>query len=138
MLPFATYNIPESAKDRTAWDGKWLWILTGDKLSEEDKDLLQKICSALKASFPDEVLLIESTAKDENFFNPAHDNQLKLILSFGVAPARIGLRIDIQSQGIRFLESFTFILTSSLKDLSRNPGLKKQLWASMQSFLEVK
>lgn len=138
MLPFATYNIPESTKNRTAGEGKWLWILTATTLSEEDKDLLQKICTALKASYPDEVLLIEAPVKEENFFAHAHDNQLKLILSFGVQPAGIGLWIDIQSQGIRFLESFTFILTSSLKDLSRNPGLKKQLWASMQSFLEKK
>ena len=127
-----------STKERTAGEGKWLWIVTGNELSEEDKDLLQKICSALKASYPDEILLIDAGAREENFFPSTSGNEPKLILSFGVAPARIGLWIDIQSQGIRFLESFTFILTSSLKDLSRNPGLKKQLWASMQSFLEKK
>ena len=137
MLPFATYNIPETTVEKTGEDGKWLWILTGDKLSEEDNDLLQKICTALKASYPEEILLIEASINEENSFSSPYAHQLKLILSFGVEPARVGLWIDIQTQGIRFLESFTFILTSSLKDLSRNPGLKKQLWASMQSFLEA-
>ena len=138
MLPFATYNIPETTIDKTAEDGKWLWILTGDKLSDDDNDLLQKICTALKASYPEEILLIDASTKEEYFFPSPYDHQLKLILSFGVQPARVGLWIDIQTQGIRFLESFTFIMTSSLKDLSRNPGLKKQLWASMQSFLEAR
>jgi|SRR5688500_13066966 len=138
MLPFATYKIPESTKHKTPDTGKWLSIVTKGMLSVEDEDLLRKICAALKADFETNVLLISIPENDDTAPLQIQHTSTKLILSFGVHPSSLGIWIDIPSTGIRFMESFTFILTAPLHELSKSPNAKKQLWSFMQSFLELK
>ena len=138
MRPCATYKIPESTKHKTPDTGKWLSIVTKGMLSVEDEDLLRKICAALKADFETNVLLISMPENDDPVPPPIHHTTTKLILSFGVHPSSLGIWIDIQSAGIRFMESFAFILTGPLHELSKSPNAKKQLWSFMQSFMELK
>jgi len=138
MLPFATYKIPESTKHKTPDTGKWLSIVTKGMLSVEDEDLLRKICAALKADFETNVLLISIPENDDPAPVQIHHTSTKLILSFGEPPSSLGIWIDIPSTGIRFMESFTIILTAPLHELSKSPNAKKQLWSFMQSFLELK
>ncbi|HJW27827.1 MAG TPA: hypothetical protein VJ508_01120, partial [Saprospiraceae bacterium] len=61
----------------------------------------------------------------------------KLLMSFGVPPAEFGLWIDLTSPGIRFLESFTFIMSAPLVELEKNAAAKKELWKYMQHYLEA-
>lgn len=138
MLPFATYNIPEFTKLKTPDSLKWLVIVTREKILGENEELLRKICSALKADFERDVSFFEPTDNEQSSDQLNHNDQVKLIMSFGVSPSTLGLWIDLNSSGIRFLESFTFILTIGIDELSKSPNTKKQLWGFMQSFLELK
>jgi len=138
MLPFTTYNIPETIKYKTPDLPKWLLIVTRDKILGENEELLRKICSALKADFESDVALIQSMNNDQSFEQFVHNDHVKLILSFGVSPAALGIWIDLNLPGIRFLETFAFILTADIVELSKSPNAKKQLWGFMQSFLELK
>ncbi|HUR31574.1 MAG TPA: hypothetical protein VMZ69_09075 [Saprospiraceae bacterium] len=138
MLPITTYNIPEPATGKIQADTQWICIILEKPLTAPDEELLRKICSALKADFINDVLLI-NLAENESFsvidFNQTN---IKLMLSFGVLPSRLGIWIDIPSPDIRFLESYTFILTKPLAELANNPATKKQLWSGMQLFMENK
>jgi hypothetical protein len=138
MLPFTTYNIPESPEKKTPASAKWLWVFVGAPLSIPEEELLNKICTALKADFSEDVSMIsmEDLYNSTLTFPPGIDP--KLIISFGVPPSALGLWIDLQVPGIRFLESFVFVLAPSLDELLRSPLAKKQLWNSMQLFLDEK
>lgn len=138
MLPFATYNIPEATKHKTPELTKWLLITARDKISGENEELLRKICLALKADFDKDVSFYQVTENDQPSDLLNHEHQIKLIMSFGVLPSTFGLWIDLNAPGIRFLESFVFILTTSIDELSKSPNAKKQLWGFMQSYLELK
>lgn len=132
MTPVTIYNIPETEKGAFYKNGKWLLIALDRPPSPESKELLEKICSALKADHDqDTVTLIHS---DENFYSISQDT--RLVLSFGVDPSQMGIHIDLERTGIRFLESFAFILTGTLEDLSGSASLKKELWSCMKDFLE--
>ena len=137
MLPFATYNIPESTKHKTPDLPKWLMVTAREKISDENEELLRKICLALKADFDSDVSIYQVTNNEQPSVLPSHQ-QTRLIVSFGVPPSSLGLWIDLNSPGIRFLESFVFILTTGIDELSMSPQAKKQLWGFMQSFLEMK
>jgi hypothetical protein len=137
MLPFATYNIPESTKHKTPDLSKWLLIVSLEKISNENEELLRKICSALKADFDKEVsfYLFTENEQPSEIILQSHQS---LIMSFGVPPSSLGLWIDLNAPGIRYMESFAFILTTRIDELSKSPTAKKQLWGFMQSFLELK
>lgn len=134
MLPFTTYNIPESTKRKTPFESKWLWVIRGQAFSATDEELLLKICSALKSDFSSDVLVQEVKADEKISLATFSNSNKELVISFGIPPAQLGIWIDIHQPGIRFLESYTFILTLSLEELSSSPVAKKQLWQAMQQF----
>ena len=134
MLPFTTYSIPESGKSSTAKNEKWLCMLVDQPLSDPDKDLLNKISSALKADFDTEVYCFHHEASDKNSLPDADLAAMKLIISFGVSPSVAGIWIDLPSPGIRILESCTVIRTVTLKVLSGSAPAKKELWSAMQEY----
>ncbi len=138
MTPFTTYIIPETPNKETAKVAKWLWIVTDQPLLPSHEELLQKICEALKANFSHDVKVIVCT-KDENIILSDLDTEsTSLIISFGIQPSSLGIWIDLNHPGLCFLESFCFMLTISLAELINQPVAKKQLWASMQSYLHSK
>jgi len=51
-------------------------------------------------------------------------------------PSELCLWIDLHRPGMSFLESCIFILTLPVEELSKHAGAKKELWQSMQIFLE--
>ncbi len=136
MLPFTTYNIPETSEKETPPSSKWLWIVVSDPLSPDDEDLLRKICTALKADFNEDVHVYQADQFLNISFSSLTYEELKLIISFGVPPSDLGIWIDITMGRVRFLEAYAFILTPSLEELSKSPVAKKQLWSSMLLFLE--
>jgi len=137
MLPFTTYNIPDSAFEDTLPKTKWLAIVYGHSFSAEDEDLLEKICTALKAKYPDDVYKIQLDPNDDISIASLDESGIKLVLSFGIAPSKLGIWLDIPPGGIRHLESYSFILTSTLQELAKSPSTKKQLWSSMKYYMEV-
>ena len=137
MLPITTYNIPEPAIQNIQSDAQRISIIVEKPLSASDEDLVRKICAALKADFPAEVLLINVPENESYSLIDLNLSHIRLIISFGVAPSRLGIWIDLNASGIRFLESYTFILTKPLADLANNPLAKKQLWSGMQLFMET-
>ena len=137
MLPFTTYNIPESAFEDTLPKSKWLAIVYGPSLSAEDEDLLAKICLALKAKYPDDVFKLQLDQLDDITLASLGESGFRLVLSFGIPPSSLGIWIDISPGGIRHLESFSFILTATLQELAKSPAAKKQLWSSMKAYMEV-
>lgn len=136
MLPITTYNIPEPANSKIHIDLQWLCIVLEKPLSPTDEDLLKKICTALKADFQSEVVLINMQENESLSAVDFKHTNIKLMISFGVMPSRLGMWIDLTKPDIRFLESYTFILTKPLAELANNPAAKKQLWSGMQLFME--
>jgi len=138
MLPFSTYNIPESTKKKTDESAKWLAIIISKPLSAQNEDLLQKICSAINADFSTDTMLIQADSEQNISLSSVIHPGIKMVISFGIKPSQLGVWIDLNSPGVRFLESFCFILTTPPDELSQNASAKKQLWQSMQTFLATK
>ena len=136
MLPYTTYRIPETDKNQTEASNKWLWMIIRKPLTEADTELLLKISSALKADFSHDVRFIQQPSNEEISLASLSPTKPKLIISFGVLPSELGLWIDLHRPGMSFLESCIFILTLPVEELSKHAAAKKELWQSMQIFLE--
>ncbi len=136
MLPYTTYRIPETDKHQTEDPGKWIWMIIRKPLTETDTDLLLKISSALKADFSNDVYCLQQTPNEAITLASLSQSKPKLIISFGVMPSELGLWIDLNRPGISLLESCIFILTLPVEELSKHAAAKKELWQSMQIFLE--
>lgn len=134
MLPFTTYSIPESVKNGFPKNEKWLCMLVDQALSDTDKELLNKISSALKADFDTDVYCFHHDNSNKNSIPDKDLSGMKLIISFGVSPSVAGIWIDLPSPGLRILESCSIIRTVSLKILSGNAPAKKDLWSAMQEY----
>jgi hypothetical protein len=134
MLPFTTYTLPEPPGNRTPSKGKWLLFISDQAFSMSQIELIQKMGAALKADFEkDTFSFILQTQRDHDVLS----SSTRLIISFGILPASIGLWIDLQTPGIRFLESFSFILTLPIAEVEKNAAAKKELWKNMQMFMEM-
>ena len=136
MLPYTTYRIPETDKNQTETSDKWLWMIIRKPLTEADTELLLKISSALKADFSRDVRFIQQPSNEEISIASLSPTKPKLIISFGVLPSELGLWIDLHRPGMSLLESCIFILTLPVEELSKHAAAKKELWQSMQIFLE--
>ena len=136
MLPYTTYRIPETDKNQTETSDKWLWMIIRKPLTEADTELLLKISSALKADFSHDVRFIQQPSNEEISLASLSPTKPRLIISFGVLPSELGLWIDLHRPGMSLLESCIFILTLPVEELSKHAAAKKELWQSMQIFLE--
>ena len=137
MLPFATYSIPETPAFETASAGKWLLFIADQEFSSSQKELIQKIGVAVKADFERDIFSRNMQSGTDASIRDLIHPSLQLVISFGMAPRSLGLWIDLQSPGIRFLESFSFILTLPIIELEKNAVAKKELWKNMQLFMEM-
>jgi hypothetical protein len=138
MAPFTTYMIPETDNKKTAELGKWLLIITNQAVLPIHVELLQKICHALNADYSGNVEMQIYDTTGTLSLSGRHSKDINLILSFGILPSQLGIWIDLDKPGIRFLESFSFILSVTLDELINHPASKKQLWTSMQSYLQFR
>ena len=138
MLPYTTYHIPETDDYKTADSAQWLWMVVRKPLSEPEKDLLLKISAALKADFETNVWCMEHSIEDSPSLSAVTGPKPRLVISFGVPPAELGLWIDLSRPGICTLELFSFILTIAPDALAEHAGAKKELWKCMQTYLETK
>lgn len=137
MLPYTTYTIPEATVNKTSPDGKWLLFLTDREFSESQLDLVKKMGTALKADFESDVHSVFSAQLQNVSIQDILNTSTRLLISFGIPPKDIGLWIDLDAPGIRFLETFTFILTLPVTTLEQNANAKKELWKYMQMFMEM-
>lgn len=136
MQPYTIYHIPEADNNKTENKVKWLWLVIRNPLKEEETDLLLKISGALKADFNEDVFCLQQPNGTSNSIASLGEGKPKLIISFGVPATELGLWIDVTRPGICVMESFTFILTLPVEELANNALAKKELWKSMQYFLE--
>jgi len=136
MMPFTTYIIPEPDKKEMPESEKWLWIVAAHTLTSGHEDLLQKICHALNADFSCDVHVLICDPSEPVSLSDFNVKNTSLIISFGNHPSTLGIWIDLNSPGIRFLEAFSFILSVTLDELINHPSSKKQLWSSMQLFIQ--
>jgi hypothetical protein len=137
MLPFTTYSIPETPENETASAGKWLVFLADQEFSSAQRELIQKIGAAVKADFERDTFSWSKELNPNGTIQDLIHPSLQLVISFGIEPRSLGLWIDLQSPGIRFLESFSFILTLPVAELEKNAVAKKELWKNMQLFMEM-
>ena len=138
MLPYTTFKIPEDEIQKTRVKDNWLWIILNEPPGPAEAELLSKIITALQADPAKHVREIIVPAGDLLSLSSCGTADATLVISFGVIPSRLGLWIDLESHGMRRLEKFSFILTSPLRDLNTNAVAKKNLWTSMQRFLDKK
>lgn len=111
-------------------------MIVRQPLSTAEEDLLLKISTALKADYKADVLFIPYSSSEATSLSAISHQQPRLIISFGVAPADLGLWIDMSRPGMCVLESYSFILTLPVDVLSANTGAKKELWNCMQNYME--
>jgi len=137
MLPFTTYIIPENPVNKTVTTGKWLAFITDQAFSISQTELVQKISTALKADFDVDTYTWRNGDPQHGSDQPLLNSTTSLVISFGILPSTIGTWIDLQIPGIRFLESFSFILTLPINDLENNAPAKKELWKNMQMYMEM-
>ena len=137
MLPFTTYQIPETAGHQTASTEQWLLIVVRSSETNASNDLLEKIAGALKADFSKNVYLLTLEIGERLNIREINALQPKLMLSFGVSPADLGIWIDLDKPGMRQLEAFCLIYTLPADKLAANANAKKELWGYMQDFLEM-
>jgi len=135
MAPFTTYMIPETDNQKTGPSAKWLLIITNQAILPAHIELLQKICQALNADYSNNADIQVYNPTDALSLSYRHSKNINLILSFGILPSQLGIWMDLEKPGIRFFESFSFILSVTLDELINHPTSKKQLWSSMQSYL---
>lgn len=135
MLAFTTYHIPEVNKNQTPPDGKWLFFLLNETLTEEKSALLGKIATALNAQNDHHVTLYQVAAPVS--FHDIISKESSVVISFGVPPTMFGLHIDLQGTGLRLLEKHACILTCTLAELEKNAAHKKSLWRDMQLYLST-
>lgn len=138
MLPYTTYNIPESLDIKPPSGDQWLWIIIDNEPGDEEKTLLAKISNALNADFEQDTYCLQIASGDTKSLAAYDGPKPKLMISFGVAPAALGLWIDLPKTGLLTLERFSFILTASLVSLAKSSNAKKDLWIAMQRFMESK
>jgi len=136
MLPYTTYHIPESPDNQTGISGQWLWLIVRQPLLAAEEDLLQKISTALKADLTADVLRIIFDPSSPVPLSTMGHQHPRLVISFGVSPADLGLWIDMSRSGMCRLESMSFILTLAIDELAVNPNAKKALWNCMQTYME--
>ena len=137
MLPYTTYTIPELSTDKTPAAGHWLHFFTDQAFSPSQLELVTKIGAALKADFEQDTCSVIPSHQVDQPLQELISASAKLIISFGIMPAQMGLWIDLETPGIRYLESFTFILTLPITALENNASAKKELWKYMQMFMEM-
>ena len=137
MLPYTTYTIPERSTDKTPTAGHWLQFVSDRAFSSSELELVKKIGAALKADFDQDTLSVIPAQDGDQPIQELISASTKLIVSFGIMPSQMGLWIDLESPGIRYLESFTFILTLPIATLENNAPAKKELWKYMQMFMEM-
>lgn len=138
MLPFPTYNIPDSPINETVTGMKRLIFITSEPPTASQNELITKISGALKIDFEKEALCHVLHSTNAGSIHGLITSETELVISFGVGPDTVGLWIDLQGAGIRFLEQFAFILTIPLAALEKNAHAKKILWNDMQHFMEMK
>lgn len=136
MLPYTTYHIPETPEHKTGISGQWLWLIVRQPLLAPEEDLLQKISTALKADLTVDVLRVAFDPASPVPMSTMSNQQPRLVISFGVPPADLGLWIDMSRTGMCKLESMSFILTLPIDELAVNPNAKKALWNCMQTYME--
>lgn len=136
MLPYTTYHIPETPDRQTGISGQWLWLIVRQPLLPAEEDLLQKISTALKANLTADVLRITFDPSSPAPLSGMSNHQPRLVISFGVPPADLGLWIDMSRTGMCKLETMSFILTLPIDELAGNPNAKKALWNCMQTYME--
>ena len=82
MLPFTTYNIPESGFSAPPSTKAWLWMVVDQPPADTEKAMLDKMASALKAN-PEEDLFTLCLPPDAHVSVTDVDvSQIKLIISY--------------------------------------------------------
>jgi hypothetical protein len=99
---------------------------------------LKKICAALKIEGDSAIFYLETEKDTQYSLSYLLNQDVRLIISFGVPPSALGMWIDLPKPGIRLMDQVAFILTIPLRELHEHPAAKKNLWISMQTFLEAK
>jgi hypothetical protein len=136
MLPYTTYHIPEPGKNQTPAEGKWLFFLHNEDITDDKTRLLSKIATALQATFERDVAVL--AVPDPVSFHAIISAASGLVISFGVPLPHIGLNIELAEPGLRMMERYTCILTYPLVELEQHANHKKSLWRDMQLYLATR
>lgn len=138
FFDFPIYDIPQldkSSDDRT--DGDKIMVIVYKEDHEAHKDLLIKIFSAVGQDLTagSGVIVLEKG-------NQINIQKLSLygterVISFGIAPRKMGLNATFKAYQIYTTESFDLMLSHSLAQLSEEVARKKALWEALQKMFAV-
>lgn len=123
------YDLPRSTEVILDEDDQQVIILTVEKISQDEKNLLIKILSAAKIS-GFEVYAIPAGTWIKVGVDARFEN--RTILVFGLHPRKLGLAIDPPLNTLFELRQRKLFFTASLKDLMASQDHKKVLWSALQ------
>ncbi|MFI5134867.1 MAG: hypothetical protein ACHQD9_03335 [Chitinophagales bacterium] len=100
-----------------------------EKVSEKDRDLLNKIADWKDLNLKrNEVIVINSAKQNVKFTQLISKFHSPAIISFGVAPEEIGLHIEFPASSLFSFRKTKFIFTLSLQKLEEDATLKKKFF----------
>ncbi len=97
---------------------------------------LQKILQAIKMDWNEDILVLEITPEEQIKLSDIWNNhEIQHILSFGVAPKKLGLNFKISPYELIDFQSRKMVFTHNLSFLEnpKNIAYKKTLWNTLKS-----
>jgi hypothetical protein len=135
MLPYTTYKIPEEIADVTNVGDKWLWYVIPEEATPNQKELFEKMTSALEGDYAKDAVCIVVHKNQQLSMEHLNDHHPRLIICMGVSPHQMGMWVEAPSSGIRFLEKYALITAPAPAILMQDLNAKKDLWKHMQMYL---
>ena len=130
---FSVCEAAEPAQDAHGELEKGLLILSLAGVEAAERELLSKILTAVRYDLEKDALLLEQEAHlPLNLPRIFRSKTIERIIVFGLAPAQLGLSIDIvHYRPLVFLER-QFLFAHSLPEIASDKTLKSALWKALQ------
>ena len=112
-----------------------LMVITLDSPSDEEQSQLSKILGAAKIDEKDVYHLQIKNKLSVALGRLMREHQIENIISFGVHPFNLGLKIPNHKYTPNWFEDALFIYSDNLGTMMKNQNAKKHLWNTMKNFL---
>lgn len=125
-MPQYDLSIPQSLK---------LMVVTLDNTTVEELSQLSKILGAAKIDDSDVYHLTIKNKLSVALGRLIRVHQIENIVSFGVHPFNLGLKIPNHKYVPNWFEDALFIYSDNLSTMMKNQNAKKHLWNTMKNYL---
>jgi len=131
---FDIYDIPEAGivLDSSEFLKENLVVIYAEDYSTYE-DLFKKIFTATGLNLAEDLGIIQLDKGQQVNLGKAVTDKTKQLISFGIAPANLGINAKFRAYISYQTESFAILLSHSLKKLTESKDHKKALWEALKS-----